>query len=251
MPESIHGDVSQYDPRPLPPITSHNGAAPTPAPLPAPRELLKQRSAAVEAAKDDLQKAQGFADKSARMFEAATATFRESQTVSHAVLTFKVATFKKGSTDPIPNDLVEARRAAIFAAEEHEHAQAVAGQMSNELTAAQNNLATAEKARTEAAHACVVEEAKLVIEEIRQLGDRRKYLRDVLRGVSLATASQEQYRAFETLKVGAMHDPSLAQLAYPPSAPGATKYWDGFRTALLSDPQAQLGEPPAAEDLWP
>jgi hypothetical protein len=133
MPESIHGDVSQYDPRPLPPITSHNDAAPTTTPLPTPRELLKQRSAAVEAAKGELQKAQGFADRSARMFEAATTTFRESQTVSHAVLTFKVATFKKGSTDPIPNDLVEARRAAIFAAEEHEHAQAVAGQMSNEL----------------------------------------------------------------------------------------------------------------------
>jgi hypothetical protein len=122
--------------------------------------------------------------------------------------------------------------------------------MSNELIGAQNNLAAAEKARTEAAHACVVEEAKLVIEEIRQLGDRRKYLRDVLRGVSLATASQEQYRAFETLKAGAMHDPSVAQLAYPPSAPESTRYWKEFHAALLSDPNAQLGQPPAAGDLW-
>jgi hypothetical protein len=62
--------------------------------------------------------------------------------------------------------------------------------------------------------------------------------------------SREQYGKFTSMKESAMRDPAIAELAYPPSSPGATKYWDGFRTALLSDPLAQLGEPPAAEDLW-
>ena len=99
MTSTIHGDVSRYDPAPLPPISSHNDAAPAAAPSLAPRELLKQRAAAVEAAKIELQRAQGFADKAGRMLEAATAEFKQSQTVSHDVRKFKVAAFKKGSVN--------------------------------------------------------------------------------------------------------------------------------------------------------
>jgi hypothetical protein len=250
MTEHIHGDVSRYDPRPLPSITSHNDAAPAPAPSPAPRELLKQRSAAVEAAKVELQRAQGFADKADRMLEAATTTFRESQTVSHDVRTFKIAAFKKGSTDPLPTDLVEARREAIFAAEEYEHAQAVAGQMTNELAAADRAFRNAEQFKSDAANALVTEEVGHVVAEIKDLGRRRQYLRDILRGASLANVSQDQHQKFGLLTEPAMRDPAIAELAYPPSAPGSTKYWNGFRQALLSDPDAQLGQPPAAEDLW-
>jgi hypothetical protein len=247
---AIHGDISRYDPAPLAPISSHNNAAPAPTSTQTPRERLKHAFAGVELARTNFQTAQGLAVKATKMLETARTTFQQSQFAEHDIREWKIKAFKDNSAAPMPPDLIEARREAIHAAQELEHADALAGQMGNELAAAERAFQDAEKFKREAACACVVEEAKVVIEEIKQLGDRRKYLRNILRGISLAGTSQVQYREFEALRVSALHDPSIAELAFPPAAPGSTKYWGEFSQALLSNPDAKLGEPPAADKLW-
>jgi hypothetical protein len=250
MPSEIHGDVSRYDPKPFPAISSYNDAVSAPATPLSARERLKQAFASVEAARSAFQTAQALAVRAANMHEDAKARFSKLQSAEHDIREWKVAAFKSGSSEPMPPDLLEARREAIHAAEELQHADAVAGQMSNELAAAERAFQDAEKFKREAASLCVLDAAKIVIEEIRQLGERRNYLRNILRGASIAAVSMDQSRAFETLKANAMHDPSMAQLAFPPAAPGATKYWANYSQALLSDPAAMLGEPPAADKLW-
>jgi hypothetical protein len=249
MSEHIHGDVSRYDPKPLPPITSHNDAAPAPAPSLAPRELLKQRAAAVEAAKIELQRAQAFADKSARMLEIATAEFKQSQTVSHDVRAFKIAAFKKGSTDPLPTDLIEARREAIFAAEEFEHAEAVAGQMSNELAAAQGNLAAAESAKRDAVSAVVIEGAMSLIEELSRVNERRHHLRLVLQGLTVGTGAEAGRVASNLIYTGLQdHDQQLPMSRSPIKK--AEAFWEGYSKSLAESPDAAVGEYPTLESLW-
>jgi hypothetical protein len=246
----IYGDISRYEPAPLAPISSRNVAAPTPASTLTPRERLKQAFASVELARINFQTAQGLAVKATKMLETARATFQQSQFAEHDIREWKIKAFKDNSDAPMPPDLIEARREAIHAAQELEHADALAGQMGNELAAAERAFRDAEQFRSDAANALVVEEVGRVIAEINELGKRRQYLRDILRGASLPGVGSQQYQKFASLKEPAMQDPVVAQLAYPPSAPGSTRYWQEFHAALLSDPQAKLGQPPAAEDLW-
>jgi hypothetical protein len=251
----IHGDISRYNynSAPLEPISSHNDAAPLPAspppPLP-PRERLKHAFDSVESARSKFQNAQGLALKAAKALEGARATFKGLQSAEHDIREWKVKAFKDDSGEPMPPDLLEARREAIHAAEDLQHAEALAEQMADELAVAERVCRATEQLRSDAVNVLVMEEVGHIVDEIKELGRRRQYLRDILRGVSLVNASRDQHQKLSLLVEPFMHDHLIAQLAYPPSSPGSRKYWKDFSEALSSDPAAELGQPPAAADLW-
>jgi hypothetical protein len=214
------------------------------------RARLREASAIVETATKELAQAEVMAKKAVTQKELATATVQKSTLTNNVAIQWRINALKASSTDPMPADLAEARRESALAQENLEHAEAVLSHLNLEYEAAQENLRSAQKEKDDAVNALMTQEVEHIVDEIKELGRRRQYLRDILRGVSLVNASRDQHQKLSLLVEPSMHDHSIAQLAYPPSSPGSKKYWRDFSGALSSDPDAELGQLPAAADLW-
>jgi hypothetical protein len=213
------------------------------------RAHLHEANANLETRARELAQAETLVSKADKQKSVATAAVQNSLVVKNQVVQWRLDAMKRNSSEAMPSDLIESRREAASAEEELEHAT-VLSHLELERDAAKQNLASAEKAKTDAVNALMMEEVEHIVDEIKELGRRRQYLRDILRGVFFVNASRDQHQKLSLLVEPSMHDHSIAQLAYPPSSPGSKKYWKDFGGALSSDPDAELGQPPAAEDLW-
>jgi hypothetical protein len=233
------GNLSKYDPIALPdPVTSAVVATPLP-PLP-PRQRLKEACAALATANADVLKAQELSDKAGRLFEAAKADFSRSQVASHEVLQWKIDAFKKGSLDPIPADLREAREENIFASENLEHAEIVSNTMLQELQIAQSKLREAKRTKAEAINAVVVDRAKDLTNELVEISRKRNCLRILLQNLAVNfTLASESGRIVSGLVHSGMSDLTV-------NAPTSevARYWKEFSMALESNADALPGNFP-------
>ena len=245
---SPDGDLTRYNPILLPAL-SRNDAAPEPPEPAASRERLKQANSALEAAKAELDNAQVLSCKAVRLHENAKADFSRSQQASHAVLQWKIKTFKSGSTSSLPPDLRDAREEGVFAAENLAHAETLASTMAQELQIAQSNLASTERAKAEAVAECLLEKATELSAELKHLNERRDLLRLLLQGLTLGAGPKLHNIACSMIAAGLQQRDVTLPMNQSPVLKSQS-YWKSYAEALALDETVAPGDYPTWETLW-
>jgi chromosome segregation ATPase len=214
------------------------------------RARLSEINAILETAKRELAQAEVLAKRAAKELATAKAAFQNSVTVKHDVLQWRISALKANSTDPMPADLVEARRESASAQEDLEHSEAVLSHLNLEYEAAQENLKSAEREKVAAVNAVVLEEAKALVSELTSVNERRHHLRLVLRGLTLHSATPQNYTLAQNLiNSGLQDDDRQLPMSHSPIQK-ASAYWRSFSDALVSSADAKPGDYPTLESLW-
>ncbi len=223
-------------------------STPPTANAPTSRDKLKDAHQGVAVAAAAVQEAQKIANRAAAALTAANVSRKESLKVEHGVVQWKADQIRQGTSDVMPPDLIEARRESLFAAEELQHAETIAGQMANELSVAKAVLKRAEDERMSAVQNVTFEFAQTFIPKLQSLKEQRELLRDILRGIDIGTVGNG-LQARDLLNQ-ALYDPIVPTLLYPPIPSGSSRYWKDFADALVVDPDAKPKELPTKDDLW-
>jgi hypothetical protein len=120
----------------------------------------------------------------------AEAAVQSSHVTYNVVIQWRINALKTNSVDPMPADLIEARRESALAQENLEHAEAVLAHLNLEYEVSQQNLQSAEKSKADAVNAVLVEQAKALVADLGALNEKRQHLRLVLQGLSLGTGAE-------------------------------------------------------------
>jgi hypothetical protein len=211
---------------------------------------LREASAIVETAKKELGQAESISKKATAELERARAEFQSSTMVRQQVLQWRIQSLKSGSVTAMPSDLVESRREAASIAENLEHAEAVLAQLNQEYESAQKNLKSAEREKVAAVNAVVLEQAQSLVAELTDLYAKRHHLRLVLRGLTLHTATPQNYTVAQNLINSGLQDDDRQLPMNQSPIQKASIFWKTFADALETNADAKPGEYPTLQSLW-
>jgi hypothetical protein len=214
------------------------------------RARLREADANLETATKELAQAEVLAKKADAQKGLAESAVQNSLVTSNGVIQWRINALKTGSADPMPADLIESRRESALAQENLEHAEAVLAHLNLEYEAAQQNLTSAEREKVAAVNAVVLEEAQSLVAELAELCAKRHHLRLVLRGLTLHSATPQNYNLAQNLiNSGLQDDDRQLPMSHSPIQK-ASAYWRAFSDALVSSADAKPGDYPTWQSLW-
>jgi hypothetical protein len=213
------------------------------------RARLREANANLETATKELAQAEVLAKKAVTQKELAAAEVQNSMVTSNGVIQWRINALKTNSVDPMPADLIEARREGALAQENLEHAEIVLTHLNLEYEAAQENLKSAEKAKADAVNAALVEQAKALIADLADLNARRNHLRLVLQGLTLGSGAEAGVLAGSLIHEGMLDTVCDLPMDRSPIMK-ASRFWTSFSTALETNAEAAPGDYPTWQSLW-
>jgi hypothetical protein len=214
------------------------------------RARLSEINAILETATKELGQSELLAKRAVTQKELAAAAVQNSMVTSNGVIQWRINALKTNSVDPMPADLIEARREGALAQENLEHAEAVLTHLNLEYEAAEQNLKSANTEKVAAVNAVVLEEAKALVAELTSVNERRHHLRLVLRGLTLHSATPQNYNLAQNLiNSGLQDDDRQLPMSHSPIQK-ASAYWRSFSDALVSSADAKPGDYPSMQSLW-
>jgi hypothetical protein len=213
------------------------------------RARLHEANVHVETATKALAQAEVLAKKASAELENEKIAFQNSVVVKHQVLEWRINALKENSSDPMPSDLVEARREAASAQENLEHAELVLQRLNHEYESAEQNLKSAQKYKQECVSAVVVEEAQALIAELATVNERRRHLRLVLQGLNIGNGAEANRVAGNLIHAG-LQDREVSLPMDRSPIRKASSFWTSFSEALAENPLATAGDYPTWQSLW-
>ncbi len=216
-------------------------------------QTLSDASAAFSAAQAEVAQASDLVERARGFAAAAQRKHDDSQTVQQDVKAWKLRTFKSGSAEPIPPDLLEARREAIYAGEEAEHATDLLKQLETELAAAQQVAEAANFAKLQSANEIVLGQADEIVTQLNAVRREHDRLRLILfglaGGIQAPTAEQQNRLAHAVNEL--LNEVGLELRMTPRMLQGVTSHawWRAYNEALLEHSGSSVPALPELEEL--
>ena len=118
------------------------------------------------------------------------------------------------------------------------------------LRSLQENLKSAEREKVAAVNAVVLEQAQSLVAELTDLYAKRHHLRLVLRGLTLHTATPQNYTVAQNLINSGLQDDDRQLPMSQSPIQKASIFWKTFADALETNADAKPGEYPTLQSLW-
>jgi hypothetical protein len=221
---------------------------------PSPRLQLRAALQAETAENLESEKVKALARqvaKAAKDIECAKAALAGFDGLDEAIREARVRSLKSGSTATLSPDLVERRIEREAAIDQVEQATAVYDLLKAELDLAmanRGNIPLAEMVQTALADVISLE-VDGIIARLEGFKTQRHRLRYLLKGLELRRIPADAAMKLQAKIDKAIQDPDLVRPTSHALA-GAMRYWNEFEDALRKNPDAQIGEPPALEQMF-